>query len=53
MRKFILCVLAISSITISAQQNMVFQTACHPADVKHYHTDTARQIRDGKGDGSR
>ena len=42
MRKIILCVLAISSITISAQQNMVFQTACHPADVKHYDTQTLR-----------
>ena len=24
------------------QQNMTFQTACHPADVKHYDTQTLR-----------
>ena len=27
---------------MSAQQTMSFQTACHPADVKHYDTQTLR-----------
>ena len=35
---------------MSAQQTMSFQTACHPADVKHYDTQTLRD-RNGEGDG--
>ena len=31
-----------SSLSMSAQQTMSFQTACHPADVKHYDTQTLR-----------
>ena len=30
-------------LTVSAQQNVNFQTACHPEDVKHYDTKTLRE----------
>ena len=29
-------------MTAFGQQNMTFQTACHPEDVKHYDTQTLR-----------
>ena len=43
MKKQVLSLLLImSSLSMSAQQTMSFQTACHPADVKHYDTQTLR-----------
>ena len=30
-------------LTVSAQQTVQFQTACHPEDVKHYDTKTLRE----------
>ena len=34
--------LALVALTASAQQNVTYRTACHPADVKHYDTQTLR-----------
>lgn len=43
MKKQVLSLLLImSSLSMSAQQTMSFQVACHPADVKHYDTQTLR-----------
>ena len=42
MRKLIFSLIVMSSITVSAQQTMNFQKACHPEDVKHYDTQTLR-----------
>ena len=42
MKKLFLSLLVMSSIAVSAQQTMNFQTACHPEDVKHYDTQTLR-----------
>ncbi len=38
----LLCVLTCMTIGTQAQQNVQFQTACHPEDVKHYDTQTIR-----------
>ena len=35
--------MALSSLSVSAQQNVRFQTACHPRDVMHYDTQTLRE----------
>lgn len=35
--------LAVMALGASAQQNVYFQTACHPEDVKHYDTKTLRE----------
>ena len=35
--------LAVMALGASAQQNVYFQTACHPDDVKHYDTKTLRE----------
>ena len=40
---FIAAALAASTLAASAQVNVSFQTACHPADVKHYDTQTLRE----------
>lgn len=42
MKKLLLSAFAILSLAANAQQNVYFQTACHPADVKHYDTQTIR-----------
>ena len=34
--------LAVAALNVSAQQNVKFQTACHPRDVMHYDTKTLR-----------
>lgn len=45
--------LAVMALGASAQQNVYFQTACHPEDVKHYDTKTLRErFRYGEGHGS-
>jgi len=36
-------VLALAAMGAQAQQNVFFQTACHPEDVKHYDTKTLRE----------
>ena len=42
-RTFIsLSLLALAFVSTSAQQDVKFQTACHPEDVKHYDTKTLR-----------
>ncbi len=38
----LLCVLTCMTLGTQAQQNVQFQTACHPEDVKHYDTQTIR-----------
>ena len=35
--------LMLGALTVSAQQDVKFQTACHPEDVKHYDTKTLRE----------
>ncbi len=43
MKKIImLCALAFIAVSAMAQQNVAYQTACHPDDVKHYDTQTLR-----------
>ena len=43
MKKTILTFMLMGTLTTgAAQQTMHFQTACHPADVKHYDTQTLR-----------
>ncbi len=43
MKKIILfIVITAASLSASAQQNVFFQTACHPDDVSHYDTATLR-----------
>ncbi len=39
----LISLMAFFAITLSAQQNVSFQTACHPDDVKHYDTQTLRE----------
>ena len=34
--------LAVAALNIQAQQNVKYQTACHPRDVMHYDTKTLR-----------
>lgn len=43
MKKLLFLAALTASLTVSANQNVYFQTACHPADVKHYDTETLRQ----------
>ena len=44
MKRTILCLMLMSSLTNGfGQQNVNFQTACHPEDVKHYDTKTLRE----------
>ena len=44
MKKSILTLLLMGSMTSGfGQQNVNFQTACHPEDVKHYDTKTLRE----------
>ena len=44
MKKSILSIaLLAGALSINAQQNVNFQTACHPEDVKHYDTKTLRE----------
>jgi len=44
MKKVVLSFLvAAAALTAGAQQHVNFQTACHPADVKHYDTQTLRE----------
>ena len=40
---FILAAMALCGLNASAQQNVRFQTACHPRDVMHYDTQTLRE----------
>ncbi|MBP3214092.1 MAG: 5-dehydro-4-deoxy-D-glucuronate isomerase [Bacteroidaceae bacterium] len=42
MKKIFLLAALAASLTVSAQQNVSFQIACHPDDVKHYDTKTLR-----------
>ena len=43
MKKTIFTLMLMGNLTMAfGQQNMTFQTACHPADVKHYDTQTLR-----------
>ena len=43
MKKSIFTLMLMGNLmTAFGQQNMTFQTACHPADVKHYDTQTLR-----------
>ena len=42
-KTFILLLLMGNLLTVSAQQKVSFQTACHPEDVKHYDTKTLRE----------
>ena len=41
-KTFFIALMAFCSIGASAQQNVRFQTACHPRDVMHYDTQTLR-----------
>lgn len=44
MKKTILTMaLMLGALNINAQQDVKFQTACHPEDVKHYDTKTLRE----------
>ena len=45
MKKIIISLLHFFIMTqvIYGQQNMTFQTACHPEDVKHYDTQMLRK----------
>ena len=44
MKKSILTLMLMGNLmTGFGQQNMTFQTACHPEDVKHYDTKTLRE----------
>ena len=44
MKKTIFTLMLMGNLTMAfGQQNMTFQTACHPADVKHYDTQTLRE----------
>ena len=44
MKKTILTLMLMGNLTIGfGQQNVNFQTACHPEDVKHYDTKTLRE----------
>ena len=44
MKKIILSLLLMGTMTNGfGQQNVQFQTACHPEDVKHYDTKTLRE----------
>lgn len=44
MKKTILGIaLLMGTLSLSAQQDVKFQTACHPADVKGYDTKTLRE----------
>ena len=44
MKKTILSLaLVLGALGVNAQQQVNFQTACHPADVKHYDTKTLRE----------
>ncbi len=40
---FVSAMLAMLAMVSNAQQNVSFQTACHPEDVKHYDTKTLRE----------
>ena len=40
---FLSFALLMGALSISAQQSVNFQTACHPEDVKHYDTKTLRE----------
>ena len=42
-RTFLSLTLLIGALSVSAQQTVNFQTACHPEDVKHYYTKTLRE----------
>ena len=44
MKKQFLTLMLMGTLTAGqAQQTMNFQVACHPADVKHYDTQTLRE----------
>ena len=43
MKKLLLWAALAASMSASAQVKVNFQTACHPADVKHYDTKTLRE----------
>ena len=44
MKKSILTLMLMGNLTMGfGQQNVNFQTACHPEDVKHYDTKTLRE----------
>ena len=42
MKKILTAALLLSTLAMSAQTKYSLQTACHPADVKHYDTETLR-----------
>ena len=42
MKRILTAVLLLSTIAMSAQTKYTIQTACHPADVKGYDTETLR-----------
>ena len=43
MKKILTAALLLSTIAMSAQTKYTIQTACHPADVKGYDTETLRE----------
>ena len=44
MKKSILTLMLMGNLTMGfGQQNVTFQTACHPEDVKHYDTPADRK----------
>ena len=42
-KSFLFLSLLMCTLSASAQQDVNFQTACHPQDVKHYDTKTLRE----------
>lgn len=40
---FVIAAMALCGLNVSAQQNVSYQTACHPTDVMHYDTKTLRE----------
>ena len=42
MKKILTAALLLSTLAMSAQTKYTIQTACHPADVKGYDTETLR-----------
>ena len=41
-KHLMICAFLMGALSINAQQDVKFQTACHPEDVKHYDTKTLR-----------
>ena len=42
-KTLLIAAMMFGALSINAQQNVKFQTACHPDDVKHYDTKTLRE----------